>query len=103
MSWTPNARLQTHFRRDDRAADCAALEMPCPRKGTGGSNPPLSAFLPDRAKKAEQWSRRTVDQQKSEKTNNRSRRPLRSTVPLISRPASDFSHGVHVRESPGLP
>ena len=24
-------------------ADCAALEMLCVRKGTGGSNPPLSA------------------------------------------------------------
>ena len=26
-------------------ADCAALEMLCPGNRTGGSNPPLSAFL----------------------------------------------------------
>src|SRR5262245_22218061 len=30
--------------RGDRAADCAALEMLCPRKGTVGSNPALSAY-----------------------------------------------------------
>ena len=29
--------------RDDRVADCAALEMLCPGNRTGGSNPPLSA------------------------------------------------------------
>ena len=32
-------------RRDGRVADCAALEMLCARKGTGGSNPPLSALF----------------------------------------------------------
>ena len=35
--------LAVVFRRGDRAADCAALEMLCLRNGTGGSNPPLSA------------------------------------------------------------
>ena len=32
-------------RRDDRVADCAALEMLCPGNRTGGSNPPLSVLL----------------------------------------------------------
>ncbi|GEM_PF-4259179 len=31
------------FRRGDRVADCAALEMLCTRKGTEGSNPSFSA------------------------------------------------------------
>ena len=33
------------LRRGGRAADCAALEMLCPRKGTEGSNPSLSAYI----------------------------------------------------------
>ena len=33
------------IRRGARAADRAALEMPCTRKGTAGSNPALSARL----------------------------------------------------------
>lgn len=41
-------RLAAVSRRGDRAADCAALEMLCLRKGTGGSNPPLSACTPSR-------------------------------------------------------
>ena len=34
---------QRRIRRGDRAAECAGLENRCTRKGTGGSNPPLSA------------------------------------------------------------
>ena len=37
---------QTSERRGDRAVEGARLEIVCtPNKGTGGSNPPLSAIL----------------------------------------------------------
>mgnify|MGYP007114270164 CR=1 FL=1 len=39
------ARRGNNARRDGRAADCATLEMLCPGNRTGGSNPPLSAYL----------------------------------------------------------
>ncbi len=41
ISITPQFRL----RRDDREADCAALEMLCGRESTEGSNPSLSAIF----------------------------------------------------------
>jgi hypothetical protein len=35
-----------HYRRGDRAVEGARLEIVCtPNKGTGGSNPPLSAIF----------------------------------------------------------
>ena len=39
LSWRPEPR------RDDGVVERAGLENRCAREGTGGSNPPLSAFL----------------------------------------------------------